>query len=56
MPRLLRVQVLMGKGLLAKDFGGTSDPYVVVHWGKNRFETDVIRKTLTPCWDAVFDL
>lgn len=28
---ILRVQILGGKDLLAKDKGGTSDPYVLVY-------------------------
>ncbi|KIY68538.1 hypothetical protein CYLTODRAFT_421485 [Cylindrobasidium torrendii FP15055 ss-10] len=47
---LLRVQILGCKDLLAKDRGGTSDPFINISLLTARFQTPVIKKTLAPTW------
>ncbi|KAF8323255.1 hypothetical protein DL93DRAFT_2223196 [Clavulina sp. PMI_390] len=54
----LRVQVVSCRDLPAADMNGYSDPYVVLHFGDQRFKTPVIKKSLNPKWtakDATFD-
>eukprot|EP00475_Leptophrys_vorax_P007952 TRINITY_DN1508_c0_g1_i2.p1 TRINITY_DN1508_c0_g1~~TRINITY_DN1508_c0_g1_i2.p1 ORF type:complete len:1085 (+),score=304.16 TRINITY_DN1508_c0_g1_i2:74-3256(+) len=51
--RLFRIRVsnVRAQDLLAKDIGGTSDPYLVFKWdGLKEFKTPVIQKTLNPIW------
>ncbi|KZV90616.1 hypothetical protein EXIGLDRAFT_710770 [Exidia glandulosa HHB12029] len=55
---VLRVRVLGCKDILAKDKGGTSDPYVVLSLLRQRFQTPAVKRTLNPTWsakDATFD-
>ncbi|KAJ5135051.1 uncharacterized protein N7515_004329 [Penicillium bovifimosum] len=55
-PLLLRVSVIRGRNLAAKDRGGTSDPYLVVTLGDARQSTPTIFKTLNPEWNVSFDM
>jgi len=50
------VNVRRAEGLLAKDKGGTSDPFANVILGKQKFKTKVIEKTLSPEWEETFTL
>lgn len=53
----LFVHVLRAEHLPAKDFSGTSDPYVKIYLlpdRKNKFQTKVHRKTLNPEFDEQF--
>ena len=53
----LTVKVLRGQELPAKDFSGTSDPYVKIYLlpdRKTKHQTKVHRKTLNPVFDEVF--
>ncbi|KAH8695010.1 putative phosphatidylserine decarboxylase Psd2 [Talaromyces proteolyticus] len=52
----LRVNVVKGRNLAAKDRGGTSDPYLIVSLGTSRESTPTISKTLNPDWNVTFDL
>lgn len=55
---VLRLQVIGCMNLLAKDRGGTSDPFVVVSILNNKQKTPVENKTLNPTYagkDATFD-
>jgi hypothetical protein len=52
----LRVNVIKGRDLAAKDRGGTSDPYLVVSLGSARESTPTISKTLNPDWNVTFEL
>ncbi|KAF9534069.1 phosphatidylserine decarboxylase-domain-containing protein [Crepidotus variabilis] len=55
---IFRIQVLGCMSLLAKDRGGTSDPFVVVTILNQRKQTPVSKKTLNPVYtakDATFD-
>ncbi|KAJ5519569.1 Phosphatidylserine decarboxylase-related protein [Penicillium fimorum] len=53
---LLKVSVIRGRNLAAKDRGGTSDPYLVVTLGDARQSTPTIFKTLNPEWNVSFDM
>jgi len=50
----ISIRVVRAEGLVAKDRGGTSDPYVELRLGKEKFKTQVIPKTLSPEWNEVF--
>lgn len=54
----LEIRIVRGKKLLAKDVGGTSDPYVkaVITPGKKKYylETKIKMKTLNPEWKETF--
>ncbi|XP_013416692.1 synaptotagmin-6-like isoform X2 [Lingula anatina] len=53
----LIINVLRAQGLPAKDFSGTSDPYVKVYLlpdRKKKFQTKVHRKTLDPEFNELF--
>ncbi|KAL4921993.1 phosphatidylserine decarboxylase-domain-containing protein [Aspergillus aurantiobrunneus] len=55
-PLVLRVSVLRGRNLAAKDRGGTSDPYMIVTLGDARQSTPTIFKTLNPEWNVTFEM
>ena len=46
----MRNKVTEGRKLLAKDFGGTSDPYFILEFGDLKYRSAAINKTLTPIW------
>ncbi|GAA5860151.1 hypothetical protein JCM8547_009204 [Rhodosporidiobolus lusitaniae] len=48
----LVVRVWKGRGLVAKDRNGLSDPYVVVRYGNARITSPTVPKSLDPSWDA----
>ena len=50
----LTFTVLRAEGLVAKDKGGTSDPFVELIIDKQKFKTKVIPKTLNPEWNETF--
>lgn len=50
------VTVRRAEGVLAKDKGGTSDPFAQVVLGKQKFKTRVIEKSLHPEWDETFTM
>ncbi|KAI9207931.1 phosphatidylserine decarboxylase-domain-containing protein [Polychytrium aggregatum] len=52
----LRIQIISGRNLMAKDRGGTSDPYAILKLGDQSHKTQVINKTVQPTWNASFDL
>jgi hypothetical protein len=39
---------------IAKDFGGTSDPFCKIQCGKSHAQTNVVWKTLNPVWVKFF--
>jgi len=53
---VLRVQVLKGRNLAAKDKSGTSDPFLVLTLGDAKEATSVVSKTLNPEWNQTFEL
>ncbi|KAJ5623444.1 hypothetical protein N7490_012049 [Penicillium lividum] len=55
-PLLLKVTVIRGRNLAAKDRGGTSDPYLVVTLGDARQSTPTIFKSLNPEWNVSFEM
>ncbi|KAH9824468.1 phosphatidylserine decarboxylase proenzyme 3-like [Teratosphaeria destructans] len=52
---VLRVSVLKGRKLAAKDKSGTSDPYLVLTLGDAKEATSVVSKTLNPEWGQTFE-
>ena len=50
----LVVRVIEAKNLLVTDPNGSSDLYVRLQLGKQRFKTKVIKKCLEPKWDEEF--
>lgn len=53
----LTVKMLRGQELPAKDFSGTSDPFVKIYLlpdKKHKLETKVKRKNLNPHWNETF--
>ncbi|KFZ08492.1 hypothetical protein V502_09322 [Pseudogymnoascus sp. VKM F-4520 (FW-2644)] len=53
---MLRIVVLRGKNLAAKDKSGTSDPFLVISLGDTRDTTQYVPKTLNPEWNHICDL
>jgi len=51
-----RIAVLRAKGLKAGDKNGKSDPYCVIQYGKKKFKTKTIRRTLAPTWKEIFEI
>lgn len=47
----VRVHILKARGLIARDFSGLSDPYVVVQIGKTKHQTKPAPRTLDPEWN-----
>ena len=53
----LHVCLRTGRDLVARDSGGTSDPYVKFYWrGKQVYKSKTIDKELNPVWDESFIL
>jgi len=52
----LNILLISGHELLAKDFGGTSDPYVVFKQGHCSVKSKVINKNLNPIWNEQLKL
>ena len=48
--RVLTVQIISASGLRAADLGRSSDPYVSVRIGEERFQTPTIENELDPVW------
>ncbi|EWZ37510.1 phosphatidylserine decarboxylase-domain-containing protein [Fusarium oxysporum Fo47] len=52
----LRVYIIKGKDLAAKDRSGTSDPYLVLSSGDSRIVTNDVPKTLNPEWNVTEEI
>ena len=50
------VTIKKAENLLAKDRGGTSDPFAVLILGRQIKKTSIIDKTLNPEWNETFEL
>ncbi|PIA26434.1 hypothetical protein AQUCO_09300023v1 [Aquilegia coerulea] len=50
----LIVKVIEGRNLRAMDLNGSSDPYVRIQLGKQKFRTKVVKKNLNPFWGEDF--
>jgi Ca2+-dependent lipid-binding protein len=60
-PRHLHIKLVRGRGLAAKDIGGTSDPYVkIVHrtasGDVSEWKSKVVDKTLDPVWNEELEI
>ncbi|EWC46617.1 hypothetical protein DRE_04104 [Drechslerella stenobrocha 248] len=53
---IVKVSVVEGRNLAAKDRSGTSDPYVVVELDGYRNVTHAVLKTLDPVWNTTFEM
>jgi len=51
LPGRVRLVIHKAEELEKKDLGGKSDPYAVVTYEKQRSESEVCKKTITPVWD-----
>ncbi|KAF4335173.1 phosphatidylserine decarboxylase [Fusarium beomiforme] len=52
----LKVSIIKGKDLAAKDRSGTSDPYIVISSGDSRIVTNDVPKTLNPEWNVTEEI
>ncbi|EPS45252.1 hypothetical protein H072_765 [Dactylellina haptotyla CBS 200.50] len=53
---VLKVTIVEGRDLAAKDRSGKSDPYVVVNLDGYRNVTHAVPKSLNPAWNITFDI
>ena len=53
-PLTVLVKIIEAKELLAADKGNTSDPFVKLSVSKEKFQTAVVEKTLSPTWNEEF--
>ncbi|KAG6589542.1 Synaptotagmin-5, partial [Cucurbita argyrosperma subsp. sororia] len=51
----IELVIIEAKDLVAADIGGTSDPYVRVHYGDMKKRTKVMFKTLNPHWNQTLE-
>jgi len=52
----LKIEVIEARNLAPKDTNGTSDPYVTIKFGKKRYKTKVVKRTLNPHWGESFTI
>lgn len=56
MPKLT-ITLVDGKNLVAKDFGGTSDPYCIFKISTYAsYKSKTVKKTLNPVWNETFSM
>lgn len=53
-PRTVILQLVEGRDLAARDWAGTSDPYVLVRYNQQSYRSPVIYNTLQPVWKHTF--
>ena len=54
-PGVLKVILERATNLPSADSNGLSDPYVVLHCGKEKKKSKIIYKNLNPVWDESFE-
>ncbi|KAK9762974.1 phosphatidylserine decarboxylase [Basidiobolus ranarum] len=52
---IFQLAIIEGCQLPVKGRGGSSDPFVVVHFNGKKYRTAVVRRNLNPVWNAVFN-
>ncbi|CAL2028895.1 unnamed protein product [Caenorhabditis brenneri] len=50
----LTVKLFCAEDLVAKDFGGKSDPFAVLELVNTRVQTNTVYKTLSPSWNKIY--
>ena len=55
MSGVLRVKLSYAVGLKSMDSNGYSDPYVKLKLGKETKKSTIVKKSLNPRWDEMFD-
>ncbi|KAF1769995.1 hypothetical protein GCK72_001812 [Caenorhabditis remanei] len=50
----LTVKLFGAEDLVAKDFGGKSDPFAVLELVNTRVQTNTVYKTLSPSWNKIY--
>ncbi|UMM13824.1 hypothetical protein L5515_001907 [Caenorhabditis briggsae] len=50
----LTVKLFGAEDLVAKDFGGKSDPFAILELVNTRVQTNTIYKTLSPSWNKIY--
>lgn len=53
--RTLRITIMEGRNLAAKDRSGKSDPYVRLRYGKVERKTKIVKQDLNPLWRQGFE-
>lgn len=53
---MLCLKVICARDLEAMDFGGTSDPYVKIALGDQKFRSSIVKKSLNPEWEEFFEM
>ena len=49
---MLKVKIIEGRNLRAADRNKSSDPFVLVSLGREKFKTSTVKKSLNPKWTA----
>eukprot|EP01126_Amoeba_proteus_P054938 TRINITY_DN6784_c0_g1_i12.p1 TRINITY_DN6784_c0_g1~~TRINITY_DN6784_c0_g1_i12.p1 ORF type:complete len:168 (+),score=26.93 TRINITY_DN6784_c0_g1_i12:365-868(+) len=52
----LKIRLISGKDLAAKDLDGKSDPYIRLWCGPFKFLSRIVNKTLSPVWNETFEI
>eukprot|EP00771_Trimastix_marina_P002778 gnl/Trimastix_PCT/3936.p1 GENE.gnl/Trimastix_PCT/3936~~gnl/Trimastix_PCT/3936.p1 ORF type:complete len:268 (+),score=38.54 gnl/Trimastix_PCT/3936:46-849(+) len=52
---ILTVLLVAGEDLMKADIGGLSDPFVILSLGSSELRSSVIKETLNPTWNQVFN-
>ena len=52
----LKIKVIKAKELIKADLIGKSDPYAVIKYGEQQFQTDTVRNSREPKWDYELEL
>ena len=52
----LKIKVIKAKELIKADLIGKSDPYAVIKYGEQQFQTDTVRNSREPKWDYELEM